>query len=601
MRRVNAGPSESAAAWSQSPQDLEEVLRLAGDAITVQAPDGSLVYANRAAARQMGFEDAAELMKHPLPEVIGQFRLLDADGAVMPVERLPGRRAMLGEPDPVEVIRFQRVDGDAEDRWSLVRATPVHRDGQLYAIINVFQDITALKRREIELATLSRVGELVGELADYQTTLQSLAQNVVPELADWCVVDLFEPAGGINRVAVAHVDPAKLRMAEELELRYSADPSSPSATQAVKESGEPQLYPELDDQMITQAARDDEHARLLTALGLRSMVALPLAARGKVLGVMTLIEAESAHRYSAADLPLVMDLARRAGVVIDNARLLHETNDAIRMRDDFLATASHDMRTPIATILAYLQLARRQRPGGDPSRFDGYLERAERTTVRLARLVSELMDVCLIRAGQPLPLAVEAVDLVALVEQAAREHRPLTPSHSVVVERAAEPVTVQTDAARIERILDNLLSNAVKYSGEGSTVTLRVARDGDGACISVTDTGVGIPAEELPTIFEPFRRASTAGGAPGVGLGLAGARQVGQQLGARLEAVSEPGAGSTFTLHLPAAAPVGHLEEPAPELIRAIPDARNERIADESKSQQQIEREEAEFKREAHA
>jgi PAS domain S-box-containing protein len=549
-----------AATWAQSPQDFEEVLRLAGDAITVQSPDGALVYANQAAARQMGFDDPDELTKQPLPEVMAKFRLLGADGEPMPVERLPGRRAMLGEPNPVEVIRFRRVDVASDDHWSLVHATPVYRDGRLHAVINVFQDITDLKRRELELATLSRVGELVGQSTDYQTTLRNLAEVVIPDLADWCVVDVFEPAGGINRVAVAHLDPAKLRMVEELQEKYPADPAAPSAIQTVMQTGEPVLYPEISDEMIAQAAQDEEHLRRLAELGLRSAAVLPLAARGEVLGVMTLIEAESAHRYSEADLPLLMDLARRAGVVIDNARLLHETNEAIRMRDDFLATASHDMRTPIATILAYVQLARRQRPGGDPARLDGYLERAERTTVRLARLVSELMDVCLIRAGQALPLAVEAVDLVALVEGAAHEHRPLVPSHSIVVEHGGEPITVETDPARIERILDNLLSNAVKYSTEGSTVTLRVEREGDGACISVTDTGVGIPADELRTIFEPFRRASTAGGAPGVGLGLAGARQVGHQLGGRLEAVSEPGKGSTFIVHLPPAAPAGRLD-----------------------------------------
>ncbi len=562
MARMADAVHEVPAAWPQSPADLEEILRLAGDAITVQAPDGSLLYANRAAAEQMGFDDPSELVEHPLAEVMARFRILTADGDPFPLDRLPGRRAMLGESGPSEILRFQRLDILGDDRWSLVRATPVHRDGELHAIINVFQDITDLKRRELELATLARVGELVGESTDYQTTLQNLAAAVVPQLADWCVVDVFE-AGGLNRVAVAHVDPAKLRMVEELQERYPADPNAPSAAKAVMETGEPQLYSDISEEMVIQSARDDEHRRRLLELGLRSGAMLPLAARGEVLGMMTLIEAESGHRYTEAELPLFMDLARRAGVVIDNARLLHEANEAVRMRDDFLATASHDMRTPIATILAYVQLARRQRPGGDAARLDGYLERAERTTVRLARLVSELMDVCLIRAGQPLPLMVEEIDLAALLERAAHEHRPLVPSHSIVVETGEPAITVATDASRIERILDNLLSNAVKYSREGTTVTLGVAREGDGAAISVTDTGVGIPTDELPTIFEPFRRASTAGGAPGVGLGLAGARQVAQQLGGHMEAVSRPGEGSTFILHLPAAAPAVHLDEPA--------------------------------------
>ena len=271
-------PSEVAAAWSQSRDDLEEVLRLAGDAITVQAPDGSLVYANRAAARQLGFDEPDELTRQPLVEVMAKFRLLGSDGQPMPVERLPGRRAMLGEPNPVEVIRFQRVDIASDDHWSLVHATPVYREGRLHAVINVFQDITDLKRREIELAILSRVGELVGQSADYQTTLQSLAQVVIPDLADWCVVDVFEAAGGIDRVAVAHLDPAKLRMVEELQEKYPADPAAPSAIKTVMETGEPVLYPEISDEMVGQAALDEEHGR--SPCRARSALGRRPAARG---------------------------------------------------------------------------------------------------------------------------------------------------------------------------------------------------------------------------------------------------------------------------------------------------------------------------------
>ena len=214
MARMADAVHEVPAAWPQSPADLEEILRLRG-----RRDHGPGARMGRSCTRigrrpsRWASTTRRSWSSIPLAEVMARFRILTADGDPFPLDRLPGRRAMLGESGPSEILRFQRLDILGDDRWSLVRATPVHRDGELHAIINVFQDITDLKRRELELATLARVGELVGESTDYQTTLQNLAAAVVPQLADWCVVDVFE-AGGLNRVAVAHVDPAKVRMVD---------------------------------------------------------------------------------------------------------------------------------------------------------------------------------------------------------------------------------------------------------------------------------------------------------------------------------------------------------------------------------------------------
>jgi signal transduction histidine kinase len=286
---------------------------------------------------------------------------------------------------------------------------------------------------------------------------------------------------------------------------------------------------------------------------LQSALVVPLAARGAVLGAMTLIRSASQTPYTESDLPFITELARRAGIAVDNARLLHEATESVRLRDDFLATASHDMRTPLATVLGYLQIAQRHVNGmPDPGRVPDFLSRAERTALRLARLVAELMDVSLIRAGQKLPLAIEEVNLSALVERAAAEHWHLSQRHEITMTpRTGEAVIAVTDESRVERILDNLLSNAVKSSAEGSEIVLTTAVDGDDALVTVTDSGVGIPPEELPIIFERFHRASTAGGAPGVGLGLAGSRDVARQLGGDITVTSEPGKGSSFTVRIP--------------------------------------------------
>ena len=454
-----------------------------------------------------------------------------------------------GESYVESLVRFRRRDS-AVDHWSLVRATRVERDGALQYVINAFQDVSDLKRRENELHLLAEAGEVLGASTDYQQTLSELAELVVPRLADWCVVDIFE-SGGLRRVAIAHSDPEKIALAEEVQRRYPPDPDTGPGHVAT--TGEPLLIGEVTEEMLIAGARDAEHLEMLRALGLHSALVVPLAARGTVLGAMTLIRAESQVPYGQGDLPFITELARRAGIAVDNARLLHEATESVRLRDDFLATASHDMRTPLATVLGYLQIAQRHvNAMREPGRVPDFLSRAERTALRLARLVAELMDVSLIRAGQKLPLAIEEVDLSALVERAAAEHWHLSQRHEITMTpRAGDAVLAITDESRVERILDNLLSNAVKYSAEGSEIVLTTAVDGEDALVTVTDSGVGIPPEELPIIFERFHRASTAGGAPGVGLGLAGSRDVARQLGGDITVTSEPGKGSSFTVRIP--------------------------------------------------
>lgn len=534
--------------------DLGEILRHAGDAITVQGPDGRLLYANRAAAELLGFSDETALLAAPQSSILDGYELLDEDGKPLPPSSLPGRRALDGEAAAEAVIRFIDRSRGVE-RWSLVRSVAIRRDGQPEYVINAFQDVSDLKRREIGLRVLANAADVLGRSSEYAETLRDLADTVVPDLADWCVVDVLD-AGHANRVAVAHADEAKLAMAEELQRRYPPDPDAPTSPAAVARSGEPLLIETVTDEIMVQGARDEEHLERIRALGFRSAVVLPLVARGAVLGAMTLVRAETPRSFTADDLPLLSELARRAALAVDNARMMYETTQALRLRDEFLATLSHDMRTPLATILGYLQISQRQLgrlEGAD--RVGEYLGRAERTTVRMAHFVSELMDVSLITAGQPIPLVAEAVDLNVVVERSLNEHRQLDGTHELVLDRSPYPAIALTDPARIERILENLLNNAIKYSPEGSTVRVTVEAGQDEASVAVSDQGVGIPDGELELVFQRFHRASTAKGAPGVGLGLSGAREVARRMGGDLTVESEVGRGSTFTLRIPTTPP----------------------------------------------
>ena len=532
--------------------DLETVLLHAADAITVQASDGSLVFANLAAARTLGFDSPEALLATPIREVMSHFDLLDEQGSPLPLDQLPSRRALAGQSGPPSVVRFRDV-ASGDDHWSLVQAMPiVDEAGAVRLVINTFQDVSQLKRSEQQLRLLADAGAVLGRSVDYQEALQELADLLVGNIADWCVVDVVEPNQPVTRVAVAHSDAAKLGLAEEIQRRYPTDPNAPGGVHDVIRTGNPTVIGEVSEDVMRAAARDDEHFRLLKEAGIESAVIVPLRARGEVFGALTLVGSSALHRFTDADLPLIEELARRAATAVDNARLLHEANEAIRMRDDFLAMASHDMRTPLAVILANLQLARRRLVGQDAAHPEVVqnLDAAERTTHKLTGLVGELMDISILRSGQPLPLNREAVDLATVAEGTADEYRRLSAEYEIQT-RLEAGVVGNWDATRIERVLRNLLDNALKYSPDGGMVEVVVRSEGDWAVAEVTDHGVGIPEDELPLLFEKFHRGSNTRDLRGTGLGLAGSRSVVQQLGGTIDVRSRLGEGSTFALRLP--------------------------------------------------
>ena len=535
-----------------SRAELDIVLRHAADAITVQARDGRLVYANVAAARSLGYDSPEALLEAPIGDVMSKFQLLDEDGRPLEADALPSRQALAGRAGPPKMVRFREV-ATGDDRWSMVQAIPIKDEaGAVRQVINTFQDVTQLKRTEHRLRLLADAGAVLGQSVDYQHTLQELAELLARTIADWCVVDVLQGESGAARVAIAHADPAKRRLAEEIQRRYPSNPDAAGGVYEVMRTGQPTLASEVTEESLRAAAQDENHYRLLLQADIRSAVIVPLRARGTVIGALTLIGSTSSHRFTDSDLPIIEELAARAATMVDNARLLHEANDAIRLRDDFLAMASHDMRTPLAVILANLQLARRRltAAGIDSTEIAKNLDAAERTTQKLTGLVGELMDISILRSGQPLPLNREPVDLASVVGGTANEYRRLGGDHQITA-NLQNGIVGDWDPVRIERVVRNLLDNALKYSPDGGRVEVAVRADDGWAVVEVADHGVGIPEDEVPMLFDKFHRGSNTRELRGTGLGLAGSQAVVGQLGGTIEVASRLGEGSTFTVRLP--------------------------------------------------
>ena len=242
-----------------------------------------------------------------------------------------------------------------------------------------------------------------------------------------------------------------------------------------------------------------------------------------------------------------------------------EAEAAVRLRDEVLTLATHDLRAPLTAILGRADIARSRLHSGaelDLDWLDAQLSAIATAARRMAAIIAELDDAAQVRMGQTLQLQVEHLDLAALAQRVAAEQSTATGPAPVVVETPREPVVVRGDGERLARVLHNLIGNAVKYSPEATPVQVRVSMEQGWAVVSIQDRGVGIPAAELPGIFTRFFRASTAQGVPGTGIGLAGSKAVVEQHGGAIAIESTLGAGTTVTVRLPLPEPGATQEEP---------------------------------------
>jgi PAS domain S-box-containing protein len=348
---------------TEARDQLEAILRGVADAVTAQAPDGRLLFANEAAVELLGFESSEALLAAPLTDIMNRFDVLDESGVPLPLERLPGRRALAEGEGGEVVVRF-RVRATGEEHWSAVKATPIHdADGNVTMAINVIEDITDHKRAELAQRFLSESSAVLGSSLETPEVLSQVASLAVPEVADWCAVDVAED-GRIARVALAHEDPAMIEMAEELAERYPPDPHADTGVPAVMQTGQAELYPEIPEELLRTATQDPEHYRLINEIGMRSAMIVPMVARGRTVGALSFVSGPSGRRFDQLDLELVQELARRCATAIDNARLFSERAYIARTLQQSLLPAE-------LPDIPGIEAAARFRPTGEGSEVGG--------------------------------------------------------------------------------------------------------------------------------------------------------------------------------------------------------------------------------------
>ena len=536
--------------------DVTGLLRAVPDLIFKVSADGRLVDYVPAKGDDFGLPPE-QFLGRPITDVLPHEVSPDT------VERI--QRALAGE----EIAPYEyRLLVAGEERHYEARISPSSQG----AVVVLVRDITERRRGEERTRFLASAAASLSASLDYGSTVETLAAVAVPFLAELCIVDLLEH-GHVRTAAIAAAAPEKRAIAQRARERYPVRlESNHPVARAL--GGGASIYAHTSFATLREISESDEHAEFGTALGVRSLMVVPLTARGQTLGAMSFISLDRGRRYTQADLALASELADRAGIAIDNARLYRQLQESNRLKDEFLGTVSHELRTPLNAVLGWAQILKRTGIG-DPDQAARAIDAIERNAQAQAQLVEDLLDTSRVVSGK-LRITFVPVHLADIVQSAVESLRPLAKSRGLDLTLTVGEglVPIMADAARLQQVIGNLVSNALKFTPPGGRVEVSVRRSGGTMEIAVADTGAGIAPEFLPFVFDRFRQAdsTTTRMHGGLGLGLSIARHLVALHGGTIRAES-PGEqqGATFTVVLPIN-PADQPAEPAAPASQETPD-----------------------------
>jgi signal transduction histidine kinase len=411
------------------------------------------------------------------------------------------------------------------------------------------------EREQEVLRLLARASNLLADCLDYEATLNQVLKLVVSSLATWCAIDLVNEDLKIERVAVAHRDITKTNLAHRIQSHYPASPKATRGVYKVIETGKSILIPNTPDSSWAERADDAEHLRLLLELGSSSYMCVPLIARSQVVGSIMLLTDE--RIYDEKDLQSAEALVRCIAMAVDNVLMFRKMQKAIQVRDEFLAIATHEIRTPLAPIVLHLelieQLLEKERIAEtDLQRVRNSMGIFHKHFERLTGFINKILDLSRIDSNQ-MNLSLQEVNLSNLAKEVSARFVVQLAAHGRNLHHFDEcdsPLIGMWDSDRLEQVICNLISNAIKY-GEKGPIEIRIFNQPGLAVLEVKDYGIGIAEGDQQRIFQQYERVNTELNIPGMGLGMYISQQIIKAHGGEITVKSRLGEGSIFAVHLP--------------------------------------------------
>lgn len=509
-------------------------------------------------------------------------------------------------------IDYRTINREGDVRWITVHGqSELNEKGQPACFSGVAIDVTEQRNAQKNLEFLTKASTLFAASLDYRKTLNNIANMVVPQIADWCTIDLVDENGLLQQVAVAHKDPEKVVWAKELRAKQgSPDPQAASGSPRVVRTGEAEIYPHITDEMLVAGARDKQELKLMRSLNFSSIILAPLKLNKRVMGVITLVATESRIHYQPSDLVTAQGLGNRAALAVYNAELyqaaqkeikerkrlqkqLEAANAALESRvvkrtkqlettnkgleneitrrqevetilqeysdslarsnqelQDFAYVASHDLQEPLRKIQAFGDILENEF-SEQLGEGGEYLVRMRSAASRMSVLIEDLLAFSRVSTKERPQVA---VNLNGIVRDVLNDLESRVEQTNGTVDVQALP-TVWADPTHMRQLFQNLIGNALKFHRPGVAPVIKVYADASGSkklhTIIVEDNGIGFDEKYLDRIFSVFQRLHGRDSYEGTGIGLAVCRKIAERYGGTITATSHKGKGAKFIFSLP--------------------------------------------------
>lgn len=523
----------------QNEERFRSLIENSADAIALINPTGKLLYISSSIERILGYTPKEFMSKN----CFSYFHPKDLSLVAKNMTQILLKPNSSATTD----VRVKHKNGSW--RWLRTAGTNCLTNPAINAIVVNLHDVTDIRKAQTRHQILEQASNLLISSIDYKTTLNNVADLIVPTLADYCRIAILED-GQTKDVAMRHVNPRKLEKVKRLNAKYRELDNTKYGISSILKTGKVEIITDIEKDYLP-TIKEKKLVEILKGLEFRSYMGIPLNARGKTIGAITFLYTQKDHFYSRDDLELALDLAHHIALAIDNAKLFANEQQAVSLRDNFISLASHELKTPLTSLKLYIQILNLQSAKHGNKEYSHYYEKIDTQLDKLTMLIGDLLNVSKLQHGK-LEFRNEYFYLPELVKEAVEVAQATTRKHKIFVAGTVEK-KVFADRYRIYQVLTNLLTNAIKYSPKADKIIVKLKPQAEYVVVTIKDFGIGIDSEHKSKIFGQFYRIDTPEERtyPGLGMGLFISNEIVKSHGGSFSVRSKKGKGSEFSFTLP--------------------------------------------------